>query len=172
ARAGQFVLGLTTPQMNRDHDYGAVRDNQLRAMEHIGLFKARKLPKAPDKYAHLTDPYDASQSLEARARSYLQSNCAHCHVEAGGGNSAINLAQSAKTDAMRAIGIEPIHDKFGLPDARIIAPGKPDSSVLLHRIAKLGIGRMPPLASSVVDDAAVKVIRDWIASLPPNAAAQ
>ncbi len=172
SRAGQFVLGLTTPQMNREHDYGGVRDNQLRAMEHIGLFKARKLPKAPDKYAHLTDPYDPAQPLEARARSYLQSNCAHCHVEAGGGNSAINLAQSAKTDAMRAIGVEPIHDKFGLPDARIIAPGKPDSSVLLHRIAKLGIGRMPPLASSVVDDAAVKVIRDWIASLPPNAPAQ
>ena len=39
SRAAGFVLGLTTAQMNRPQRYGAVEDNQLRALEHIGLFK-------------------------------------------------------------------------------------------------------------------------------------
>jgi uncharacterized repeat protein (TIGR03806 family) len=184
SRAAQFVLGLHTHQMNRDHDYGGVRDNQLRAMEHIGLFKVRqvqpkprdgerppdrltdKLPKAPDNYAKLADPYDMTQPLEARARSYLHSNCAHCHVEAGGGNAAINLHINAKPDAMRALGVDGLHDKFNLPDAKVIAPGRPASSILLHRLSTRGPGQMPPLASSLVDDAAVKLIREWIAAMP------
>jgi len=184
SRAAQFVLGLHTHQMNREHDYGTVRDNQLRAMEHAGVLKVRqpqrkpkdgepalpdkftdKLTKSPDKYAHLADPYDAAQPLEARARSYLHSNCAHCHVDAGGGNSAISLHINAKPDAMRAFAVDALHDKFALHDPKVIAPGRPESSVLLHRISKLGAGRMPPLASSVVDDAAVKLIREWITGL-------
>src|SRR5437868_15137922 len=39
SRAANWVLGLTEVQMNRDFDYGGVRENQLRAFERIGLFK-------------------------------------------------------------------------------------------------------------------------------------
>ena len=39
SRAAGFVLGLNTLQMNKDHDYGDVVDNQLRTLNHIGLFQ-------------------------------------------------------------------------------------------------------------------------------------
>ena len=39
SRAANFVLGLTTLQMNREHDYGKVRDNQLRVLEHLGMLR-------------------------------------------------------------------------------------------------------------------------------------
>ena len=39
SRAAGFVLGLNTLQMNRPHDYGIVRDNQLRALDHAGYFR-------------------------------------------------------------------------------------------------------------------------------------
>ena len=39
SRAANWVLGLTTLQMNRDHDYGGIRDNQLRTLEHLGVFR-------------------------------------------------------------------------------------------------------------------------------------
>jgi glucose/arabinose dehydrogenase len=39
SRAANFVLGLQTVQMNREHDYGGTIDNQLRAFEHAGLFR-------------------------------------------------------------------------------------------------------------------------------------
>ena len=44
--AAKFALGVSTMQMNRDHDYGGVVANQLATLEHIGLF-TNKLPAAP-----------------------------------------------------------------------------------------------------------------------------
>src|SRR5262249_24423571 len=39
SRAANYVLGLTELQMNKDHDYGGVVDNQLRTLEHLGVLK-------------------------------------------------------------------------------------------------------------------------------------
>jgi hypothetical protein len=39
SRAANFVLGLQSLQMNRDHNYDGVVDNQLRTLEHLGLFR-------------------------------------------------------------------------------------------------------------------------------------
>src|SRR5262249_46350022 len=38
-RAANFVLGLTELQLNKVHDYGGVRDNQLRVLEHLGVLR-------------------------------------------------------------------------------------------------------------------------------------
>jgi glucose/arabinose dehydrogenase len=43
SRAANFVLGLSTLQMNRAHDYGKVSDNQLRTLEHLGVFRTSPL---------------------------------------------------------------------------------------------------------------------------------
>lgn len=39
SRAANFVLGLSELQMNREHDYGGVRDNQLRTLEQLGVLR-------------------------------------------------------------------------------------------------------------------------------------
>ena len=39
SRAANFVLGLSTLQMNRDHDYGGIVDSQLRVLDHLGLIR-------------------------------------------------------------------------------------------------------------------------------------
>ena len=44
----------------------------------------------------------------------------------------------------RLINEPPIHDHFGLPDARLVAPGSPERSVLIQRISRRGTGQMPP----------------------------
>jgi hypothetical protein len=54
---------------------------------------------------------------------------------------------------------------FNLNDPRILVPGDPDRSMLLHRMTKLGLGRMPHVASSVIDEPAVGLIREWIKQL-------
>ncbi|HYV37418.1 MAG TPA: PQQ-dependent sugar dehydrogenase, partial [Gemmataceae bacterium] len=41
SRAANWVLGLQTLQMNKDHNYGGVTDNQLRTLAHIGVLKAK-----------------------------------------------------------------------------------------------------------------------------------
>jgi len=166
-----FVLGINTPQLNREHDYGMRRENQLLALTRLGVLEVPGakggLPKAPAAYSRLVDPHDATADIGARARSYLQANCAHCHVDEAGGNSLINLSRHPALDKMHLIDEKPKHESFGLPDARLVAPGSPERSVLLHRVTTQQRGRMPPLATSVVDDEAVALLREWIKGLQP-----
>jgi mono/diheme cytochrome c family protein len=119
----------------------------------------------PEKSPKLVDPYDKKQDISLRARSYLQSNCAQCHVEAGGGNAQMELEFSQPLDKMRLVNVKPLHDTFGLKDAKLIAPGRPESSVLLQRIAQRDKGHMPPLATRLVDEQAVEMIRQWIGQM-------
>jgi uncharacterized repeat protein (TIGR03806 family) len=169
SRAGGFVLGVTGSQLNRNHDYGGVRDNQLRALDHIGLFSGT-LPKPPRELDKLVDPRNESADLEIRARTYLHVNCSVCHVESGGGNSMMELGLATTRDKMRLIGARPQHETFGIADAMLVAPGDPGRSVLVHRVSHRGRGQMPPLVSNRVDDQAVALLRGWIAGLKPDRA--
>ena len=165
SRAANFVLGLSEVQMNKDHDYGGTVANQLRTLDHIGFF-AERLPKRPEELAKLADPSNREAGLERRVRSYLHSNCANCHVEAGGGNAAVNLGIDTSQEGMRVVDVPPMQESFGIVDARIVAPGDPGRSTLWARVNRRGAGQMPPLASTVVDDEAVKLLREWIEQLP------
>ena len=167
SRAANFVLGFSPLQLDSDFNYGEGRtDNQLRALYHIGLLKnekgyERRKPDAP----HLVDPNDKQQPLEARARSYFYTNCASCHVDAGGGNSLMNMDFKAKGHELRMIGVKPIHVFPEKVDARLIDPGHPENSVVYLRVNRRGNGQMPPLGSNVVDQKSVELLKEWIEKL-------
>jgi mono/diheme cytochrome c family protein len=186
SRAQNFVLGLCTVQMNKDHDYGGRTDNQLRTLAHIGMLKvdwAAEVKAALGKWAaargrrqadpaavcdllpRLVDPYDPTQDLAKRARSWLHVNCSACHVEAGGGNARMELEYATAPDKMRVLGEKPLHAAFELPDARLVAPGRPDRSVVLKRVGTRGPGQMPPLSTSRVDEAGLAMLREWVATM-------
>ena len=170
SRAAGYVLGLSTAQMNRVHDYGTTRANQLTTLEHLGVFKGQdpdsgRLPKPIESLERLTDPADLNASVESRIRSYLHSNCAHCHVEAGGGNAAMELGWRTPTEKARIVDANPLHERFGIANAKLIAPGSPESSVLRKRLTIRGRGQMPPLATSRIDQSAVELLDSWIRSL-------
>ena len=153
AGAGHCIRGI-------EHSAREGQANQLATLDHIGLFDA---PLAtPPAMALVYPPASSSASLEARAKAYLHSNCSQCHVEAGGGNAMIDLEFTAKLERMKVVDVAPQHDAFGLKDARLIAPGRPEASVLLHRMGCRGPGQMPPLATSLVDEAAVQMLREWV----------
>ena len=164
SRAANYVLGLTTLQMNKVHNYGAVSDNQLRALNHVGVFK-KPLPKSPEEYPKLADPYNPKEPLEARARSYLHAACANCHVHTGGGNARIVLDFTTELDKTYSVGFRPQHDTYGIPDAVLIAPGDPERSILYQRVARRGEGQMPPLATSQQDLQAAQLLYDWISQM-------
>jgi uncharacterized repeat protein (TIGR03806 family) len=164
SRAANFVLGVSEAQLNRAHDYNGTSDNQLRALDHIGLF-SKQLPKAPAELSRLANPYDDQADLEARARAYLHVNCAACHVSAGGGNSQMELAAGTATTDMNLLAARPQHDTFGISNAMLAAPGDPERSVLVHRLSRRGRGQMPPLVSRQIDEQAVALMRQWIAGL-------
>jgi putative heme-binding domain-containing protein len=134
------------------------------------------LPGTDVERAKLANPYelgqgpeqDRDQNLEARARSYLHVNCAVCHVAAGGGNARMELGIRTPREKLELIEARPLHASFGIANAMLVAPGSPERSVLVHRLASRGQGQMPPLWSNQVDAAAVTLFREWIASLPPS----
>ena len=135
------------------------------------MHDAGVLAWTPDlaKPPRLVDPYDESADLDRRARSYLQTNCAHCHQFNAGGTANISLGFDVPLQATKTVGIRPIQGTFGIAGAQIIAPGDPSRSVLLYRMSKLGGGRMPRVGSYQVDERAMRMIHDWIASMPSSA---
>lgn len=123
------------------------------------------LSKAPNAYASLVDPYDERASLELRARSYLHSNCAQCHVEAGGGNARLELGFATPAEKTNLFDVAPQHHTFGIEEARVIASGFSERSTLYRRMGMRSAGQMPPLATSRVDEQALRLMHNWIEQL-------
>ena len=165
SRAAGFVLGFTPPQLDREVDHGGKVVDQLQALERIGVFEG-PLPGRADDRHRLVDPYDPKAPSEERVRTYLGVNCSSCHVKEGGGNSRMELGLNTPIGRMHLIDEPPVHSNLGIADARLVAPGLPDRSVLYQRISRRGGDQMPPLVSTEVDRQAVELIRDWIRSLP------
>lgn len=162
--SAKYVLGVNTLQANRDHDYGDCVANQLATFDHLGLF-AKPLPAPPEKLPKLADYHDAAQPLDARARSYLHANCSHCHRKWGGGNADFQLLFPLALADTGVADVKPGHGDFEVKDARLLAPGEPDRSLVLVRMNTLGLGRMPHVASNVVDAEGVALVRAWIEGL-------
>jgi uncharacterized repeat protein (TIGR03806 family) len=177
SRAANFVLGLSDLQMNRDFDYGSNGSagrvaNQLDTLAHLGVLRAEKdkplFPKPPEQLPHLVNPADVSQSLDARARSYLHANCAHCHIEAGGGNASVDLDFTTPAAKTKMFDQTAQANLLGLADAKLIATGHPEKSILHHRVATRGTGQMPPIGSNLVDTTASKLLEEWIRKMPAS----
>lgn len=110
----------------------------------------------------------ASREVHA-ARTYLDVNCASCHRQNGGGLVPMELERHLLEERLHAIDVPPQRGDFGIREARVIDPGRPERSTLYYRMAKTGSGRMPHLGSQVVDERGLRLIYDWIESLNPDA---
>lgn len=171
----EYALAFTTRQLNRPELFGGVNaPNQLVRLTQEGYakrialddkvlppFDAESVKKEP-RLAGTGEP----ESLDLRARSYLHANCAHCHRFGGGGGQVVlelDIAKPLKDTGI--FDVRPKQGDFGLPDARIVAPGDPFRSVLFYRMAKFGRGRMPHLGSEFPHVQGLDLIGEWIASL-------
>ncbi len=159
------VLAFNVPQLNKTHTYESAADNQLRSFAHVGITD-RDL-SAGEQVPVLADPYDPAADLTSRARSYLHTNCAHCHRIHAGSSVLSKMRYDLELDKTTMINERPSQGTFGLVSARVIAPGEPYRSMLWYRMSKLGRGRMPHIGSTVVDQEGVNLIHDWISMLPP-----
>lgn len=116
----------------------------------------------------LANPQDVAAPLDARARAYLHANCSHCHMANSGGNSAMQLASHVAAENMAIFNAQPLHASFGLPEARLVAPGAPERSLLVYRPVLRGHGQMPPVGTLLPDGVGANLLAQWIASLPAS----
>lgn len=172
----EFSLAFNVPQLNRGEE-----TNQLEELYGLGVlhdappdghpddpFAVIEPPLPPEERPRLVDPFDPSADRDRRARSYLHVNCAHCHRFNGGGSARIYLPFDTPIYKTEAVSTRPSQGTFGIEDARIIAPGDPDRSVLYFRMAKAGAGHMPHLGSHLIDSKGLALVHDWIHQLPPD----
>ena len=132
SRAAGFVLGFTPLQLDRDRDYGGVhRQPAPHARTYRPLSRrrcpdeARARPPAPGQpLRHPGAARGPGQVVPARQLLDLPRQ--------GGGRqrSAWSWGSTRPPGRMRLIDEVPMHDRFGIDDARLVAPGSPERSVL------------------------------------------
>ena len=160
-----LVLGVKARQLNRDLRYpsGTV-DNELRAWNHIGLFKQPLKEADLQKIPTLAAADDKSRSIEDRARSYLDANCSHCHQPHG---TVANFDARFETPLDRQLLVDgPVLIDERIDKPRVIAPHDIWRSIAYMRISTNDDIRMPPLARETIDTTGVQLLNDWIMSLP------
>lgn len=142
--------------------------SQLATWQSLGLldsFPASTAPRVPRAY-------DASDgTLEARARAYLDVNCAHCHNPEGPAHtSGLDLRWSQHEPISWGVNKRPVAAGRGSANMQFaIAPGDPDHSFLLYRMESTDPGvMMPELGRQTVDPRAIALMREWISTMDAN----
>ena len=159
--AAGYVLGLNTAQLNNEDG----EKNQI--MDFVKRELLSGLPEdfSPETAARHCDPHDPKCELGDRARVLLDVNCAMCHRPNGPGNASIDLRYATDLGDTKMIDEKPAQGDLGIADARIVKPGDAESSLLYLRMNTLSNGRMPNIGSNVIDQKAVKLLREWINSM-------
>lgn len=160
------ALSFNTRQLNLDYAMGGFEGNQIETLGEAGYLSGA--PSDASALPRHIPPEETQASLEARARSYLAVNCAYCHQSgsANPGNwDASALLSLGETGLINGA----LSNDGGDSAKRLVVPGDVDLSVLWHRMgASAGFARMPPLATNVLDQAAIDLVRDWIDSELPQ----
>ena len=111
---------------------------------------------------------DQSESLDARARAYLDANCSHCH-------SNVGPADTSGLDLRPQIPFGPKYGECKTPVAAgggsggrpfDIVPGDPGDSIFIYRLQTTEPGNMmPELGRSTSHEEGVALLAEWIKAM-------
>ncbi|WP_217604056.1 SO2930 family diheme c-type cytochrome [Chitinophaga sp. GbtcB8] len=156
-------IGPTARQLNGDFSYTTGRENQLQHWQKAGILKGLddvgKAPRVPV----WNDP--KSGTLAARARTWLEINCAHCHKPEGPAKtSGLFLTVSEQDPVKIGINKTPVAAGRGAADLQFdIVPGHPERSILVYRMESTDPGiMMPELSRKLTHKEGVELVKAWI----------
>ncbi len=163
-------IGPKARYLNYDYAYPSGAENQLAHWTSVGYLSGSPGPADAPKAPRYHDP--ESGTVDERARTYLDINCAHCHNPAGPAyTSGLDLSFDQTTPMRFGIFKSPVAAGRGASVGRFdIVPGNPDTSILLYRLTSTDPGvRMPVAGRILVHDEGVALIREWIENMPAQA---
>ena len=176
-------LGPSTGMLNRDADYGGEVgvQNQIDYMHSLGMFDSEPNPVVEDRTTYVSKPATNTEAnLHDRVRSYLDSNCAHCHAPAPFGlveDKGLYVDyQSMDPDpavgtSFFTWGVCKPHSSGGngldCDQPLDVVPGDPDNSFLICRMESVAAGeRMAPVGRVTAHAEGVELLREWVTELP------
>ena len=140
-------LAIDTHQLNGNFNYQGVTNNQLEVFNAIGFFTTGI--SNGSGYEKFSAPTDSTASLTVRAKSYLHTNCAHCHAGISGG---MDMRFSSALEAMKLVN-----------DRNRVVPGIPANSNVYKY--QTGAGMRMPYGSVATNPEAEILFRNWINAL-------
>jgi uncharacterized repeat protein (TIGR03806 family) len=163
-------IGIKPQSLNFEYNYGNSTKNQLLKWQEVGyLTNNFNLPSIANTVVNYND---ATKPLENRVRAYFDINCAHCHNENGHCNyrpMKFDFNSTQGSSALTNMGVcVDTQDMQGFPSelSKIIAPRRPDRSMLFYRINTTDESYMMPLhGRSLIHTEGVQLIEQWINSL-------
>ena len=163
-------IGIKPQNLNFSIYYKGANQNQLKKWVAQGYLENNFL--LPIQSKTTVNYKDVSKSLDARARSYVDINCAHCHQderhcdyrplrfafnETGGSDGTTKMGACVDTRDMQS---------FPSYLNKIITPGNIETSMLFYRINTVDDSyRMPLHGRTLIDTQGVTLMKDWINSL-------
>ncbi len=153
--------------MNHDYSYNDGNANELDKWAAAGYLTGyNKADNSSNKMAKWDD--STTGDINARARAYLDANCAHCHRKEGMANpTGLYLNFTNHDEASLGILKTPEAAGSGAGDFLYdVIPGKPDESIMPYRMTIDEPGKMmPQIGRKLVHTEGVALIKQWIASM-------
>ncbi len=164
-------LGPRTRYLNKNitYDKTGINANQLVTLSHLGILNESIDDAKAAQYQTHKAMDDPTATLDEKARSYLDLNCAYCHRPGRSGERAefdLRLFNTLEQTGLLTAGT---NTPIGVPGEKILVPGDASQSILYHRTNSVNTTiMMPPLAKNLVDEKAVILIEEWINQLNPD----
>lgn len=165
------ALGPRTRYLNSviTYDKTGISANQLVTLSHLGILNESIDDARTSQYQTHKALADPNATLDEKARSYLDLNCAYCHRPGRSGERAQFDLRLFNTLEQTGLLTANANTPIGVPGEKIIVPGDASKSILFHRTNSVNNAiMMPPLAKNLVDENAVALIGEWINQLDAN----
>lgn len=158
-------LGPTPRQLHREQMLEGTSQNQLAYLLENNML--HNLPTLSE-VEKLPNYSDVSESINNRARAYLDVNCAHCHQDGGSAKtSGLHLMYQEQDLYKLGVNKPPVAAGKGSGDlAYDVVVGKPEESILLYRMKHVEPDIvMPEIGKNLVHTEGVELVDAWIRSL-------
>lgn len=164
-------IGIKPQNLNFSYNYGTETKNQLSKWADKGYLESNfTLPTAENTVINYNDN---TRPLELRVRSYLDSNCSHCHAidrhcDYRPMRFPFNLTGGSNGNTMMGVCVNTEDYSFAPALTKIIQPGNKNRSMLYYRLNTTDESfRMPLHGRTVIHEEGVSLIEQWINSLTP-----
>ncbi|MEX0290777.1 MAG: PQQ-dependent sugar dehydrogenase [Flavobacteriaceae bacterium] len=158
------TLGARTRNLNKQYTYEetGVTSNQLLTLSSLGILNSEIEEADIPNFISAKSLTDTDASLDEKARSYLDVNCAYCHRPGTGNRAEFDLRLKNTLEETHLLTAGYL-TSLGIDGEGLLVPGDAAKSILYQRLLSLDENiMMPPLAKKAIDIEGAALIEAWI----------